>query len=173
MSAYPCSLRVIGQDNRRPPVRDDMRRDESGVGGFVEDLPVLVFVLVGVLALVSTSVWVAQERTDAQTALRSEALAEGLLDAVLLRFSDGVDCSISVHELRSLNASMVDSLAPRGFDWMISILILHPWVESIEVGDEGCAFGSTPSGYANRMINAEYGAGGCALVEVRCVVSPA
>lgn len=150
-----------------------MRRDESGIGGFVEDLPVLAFVLVGALALVSTSVWVAQERADARACLRADASAEGLLDAVLLRLSDGAECGISVPELRGLNASVVDGLAPEGFDWMISILILHPWVESIEVGDERCASGPTPFGYANRLINAKYGAGGCALVEVRCVVSPA
>lgn len=60
-----------------------MRSDESGVAGFFEDLPVLAFVLCGVMLLVSSGIWtsvhLAEQREDEQL----KRLAERAIDAIV------------------------------------------------------------------------------------------
>jgi hypothetical protein len=147
-----------------------MRADDSGVGGFVEDLPVLLFVLMGTLTVISTSVWVTGERREMRLEAEADNVAGELLEALLLQLSEGHADGISVSELRGLDASAVDGLRHDDFLWQLSIYIIHPWVESICLRSDDSVAGSGDHGYANRIINASYGADGCALVEVRCAV---
>lgn len=148
-----------------------MRADVTGVGGFFEDLPVLFFVLLGTIAVISTSVFVAEERANVRALAEADATAETLLDALLAKLSRGDGRTISIESLRAINASQVGGLCPLGYYWQLSVIVIHPWAESINLHGEGrpkMEFGGP--GYAEEVINALYGVDGGALVEVKCVV---
>ena len=148
-----------------------MKADVRGVGGFLEDLPVLVFVLIGTMAVISTSVLVAEKRAEIRSLALADREAEKLLDELLALFSCGSDRSISIERLRAANASQVGGLCPLDYRWQVSVIVIHPWTETINVQCEACAqIGLGERGYANRVVNALYGTGGSAFVEVSCVV---
>lgn len=137
----------------------------------MEDLPVLVFVLLGTMAVISTSVWVIEERAEIRAVADADVAADRLLDTLLLEMSRGEARSISMTSLRGINASKIFELCPDVRNWQVSILVIHPWVEVFELNDYDSARGLMEgTGYANRIINATYGVNGSALVEVRCVV---
>lgn len=136
----------------------------------MEDLPVLLFVLMGTLTVISTCVWVADERAEMRAYADADEAAEKLVDALLLQLAKGEEGGVSVFELRSLQASAIDQLRHDDFGWQVSILIIHPWAESICLSGENHTVRTGGHGYANRIINASYGADGSALVEVKCVV---
>ncbi|UCE91842.1 MAG: hypothetical protein JSV90_01440 [Methanobacteriota archaeon] len=147
-----------------------MRRDIAGVGGFVEDLPVLLFILMGTVSVITTSVWVAEGREKAKALADADEAAKRLVDAVLLRLSGGEANGVSIAGLRSLNASQVNELCPSILSWQLSISIFHPRPEAVEHGCDGPGVGASGSGYHNRFVNASYDRDASALVEVRCVV---
>ena len=151
-----------------------MRIDERGIGGFVEDLPVLVFVLAGAVAVISTTSWVIEVRADAREQTAADALAADLIDALLFDLSEGGVRSVLISELRALNATTIQKYVADELDWALAILVMHPWTESVEVTSDGCVMDTANVvGYANRMMTAQYDAGAYAFVEVRCVVASA
>ena len=148
-----------------------MRVDERGIGGFVEDLPVLVFVLAGAVAVVSTASWTIEARVDAREQTAADALAADIIDALLFDLSEGGVRGVYISELRALNATTIQTYVADEVDWALSILIIHPWTESVEVRSDDCVMNSADVvGYANRMMTAQYDAEAYAFVEVRCVV---
>jgi len=60
-----------------------MRSDDSAVGGFVEDLPVLFFVLGGVMMLMVTSTWASQQLVNSDLQRRLDATAWSVLEELL------------------------------------------------------------------------------------------
>ena len=61
-----------------------MKADCDGVAGFFEDLPVLMFVLTGVFIIVAAGVWTSNTLEAQRMRDRLEALAEGLVNEVVL-----------------------------------------------------------------------------------------
>lgn len=61
-----------------------MKADCDGVAGFFEDLPVLMFVLTGVFIVVAAGVWTSNTMEAQRMRDRLEALAEGLVNEVVL-----------------------------------------------------------------------------------------
>jgi hypothetical protein len=61
-----------------------MKADCDGVAGFFEDLPVLMFVLTGVFIVVAAGVWTSNTLEAQRMRDRLEALAEGLVNEVVL-----------------------------------------------------------------------------------------
>jgi len=76
-----------------------MRRDDSGVGGFVEDLPVLFFVLGGVMMLVATSAWASQQLVDSDTQRQLDAIAWSVLERLLEAMRDGAQDVLSASKM--------------------------------------------------------------------------
>lgn len=131
----------------------------------------LVFILLGTMAVISTSVWVIEEREEMRAVADADLAADNLLDALLLQLNIGDVLGVSMASLREVNASKISEMCPGVSHWQISVLVIHPWVEAFELQDGDSALGLTgDAGYANRIINATYGMDGSALVEVRCVV---
>ena len=146
-----------------------MRRDERGVGGFIEDVPVLVFVLAGVLTLVGTGAWAAEQKAGAarDDALRS--LASDTMDRVLWALSDGVDETMVVGVLAGWNASWAFTEVPEGIGWLLSVDMLHPNPGQLILLCSDAVGTPADTASDSRLVNAECD-GMCALVRVTVVV---
>lgn len=145
-----------------------MRLDESGVGGFAEDLPVMVFVLAGVCLLVGSAVSAA-EKVRAGDADGLESLAEVLVSEVMEGFS--VTDTPTVTALRSFDIGDCAEPVLVGCDgWFVSLRSVHPEVELLQ------SAGSLPdqspgsTGSCSRLINAYDDDMMLVVVEVRAVV---
>lgn len=145
-----------------------MRSDDAGVGGFAEDLPVMVFVLAGVCLLVGSAVSVVEGTRD-DSGVRMECLAELLVGHVI----DGVECSDlpTVQGLRSLDlAGLTEGIGARCDGYYVLICLVHPWVE--ELNACGSLPDSRPSatGSFSCLVNALGDDTAVTVVEVRAIV---
>ncbi|MCU0858976.1 MAG: hypothetical protein MUE55_00060 [Thermoplasmata archaeon] len=145
-----------------------MRFDERGVGGFAEDLPVMIFVLAGVCLLVGAAVSAAEKaRTGESDEL--ESLAEVLVSEVMDGFS--VTETPTVTALRSFEIVNCAEPVLAGCDgWYVSLRSVHPEIELLQ------SSGSLPdqapgaTGSCSRLINACDDDMMIVVVEVRAVV---
>jgi len=149
-----------------------MRADRSGVAGFFEDLPVLMFVLSGVVALVLTSAFVSERISADRLDDQLDTVAKRMVDSVAseMLFSCGPDVLPTVTSIRALNCSDHVSQLSDGRDFVLSVFSMHP--------SFGCLFSissnqnSTPrsTGYASELLNALGDDGLCTVLEVRVIV---
>lgn len=145
-----------------------MRIDDAGVGGFAEDLPVMVFVLAGVSLLVGSAVnAVAEVRAVGDGDL--EATAELLVSAVL-RSAQSLETP-TIQWLRSSDLDRcVRDVAAGCNGFFLSIRMVHPTVEQLQ------SVGALPemfpgmTGSCSRFLNAEADDMLITVVEVRAVV---
>jgi hypothetical protein len=131
-----------------------MRGDDFGVGGFLEDMPVLVLVLAGVVTLAGTGVWAEELKADARAEAELRSLANNLLDRVQWALSDGSGSCISVNRIAMVNLSGAATTMPPRTSWLSSVEIVHPWCELVllvKSGDEGSA---TRAASASRLLDA-------------------
>jgi len=145
-----------------------MRSDETAVGGFVEDLPVMVFVLAGVCMLVGSAVDAA-DKVRAGPGDELELVAERLVVEVV-----DAACVVdlpTVAGLRSLNISdCARAIAESCVGSYVSLRSLYP------ASDVLLAWGSFPverpeeTGSFSRLVNAVDDKGLVIVVEVRAVV---
>jgi hypothetical protein len=149
-----------------------MQADDSGVAGFFEDLPVLMFVLGGVSVLILTGAWVAmcEQRARATQELEDVAqeLAERLLDQI-----GAVDPSLppmiaTVEGVRPENVSdeLLGSLQAS-----VSVVKLYPevgWVFTWSSADGTSAILSTGAHVA--LFNVRMNDGSVGIAELRVVV---
>ncbi len=145
-----------------------MRSDETGVGGFAEDLPVMVFVLAGVCLLVGSAV-TATEKVRADDDDDLESLAEILVSEVMKVFS--VTETPTVAALRSFEIGGCTERVLAGCDgWFLSLRSVHPEVEMLQ--SAGALPGQFPgtTGSCSRLINAYDDEMMLVVVEVRAVV---
>ena len=147
-----------------------MRGDRRGVGGFLEDIPVLVFVLAGVVTLIGASVWAAGMRSDLVREVELESLAEDLVDQALWGLSCGVDGYVSVDRMAQLDLSELSGRVPDGAGWLVSVNVIHPWEEQLLLAKGGDSEHVAYVGCGCRFINASYGTDGGAVVKVTAVV---
>ena len=84
-----------------------MKADCDGVAGFLEDLPVLMFVLTGVFILVTAGVWTSDTLDAQRMRDRLEALAEDLVNEIVLETEarPGRESLSTVSALSRLNLS--------------------------------------------------------------------
>ena len=146
-----------------------MRSDESGVGGFIEDIPVLVFVLGGVLTLVGTGAWAAAYHADCakQDILRD--LATDAIDRVLWTISLVPEGTRDIDAAALTNISEAFSGVPEEMGWLLSIDLLHPCSEQVLVLSSGCLENPAHTASESRLLNSECD-GMCAMVRVTVIV---
>ncbi|MCJ2533044.1 MAG: hypothetical protein LN411_03885 [Candidatus Thermoplasmatota archaeon] len=140
------------------------------MGGFLEDIPVLVFVLAGVVTLIGASVWAASMRSDLVREAELESLADDLVDQALWRFSDSEGGCVSVDRLAQLDFSELSSRVPDGTGWLVSVNVIHPWEEQLVLAQGGDEHHVANVGFGCKLINASYGTDGGAVVKVTAVV---
>jgi len=143
-------------------------RDDSAVGGFLEDLPVLLFVLLGVLALVSTSMFASSMISEQRRVESLDSVAEDILSAIVSGFRVG-DSSVYTPTLAALRETNITGSAQAvasGCDYCVSIVMLHPRREWLCVAASTAPVGLVDTGYSKCLLNATDDDGLMAVVEV-------
>jgi hypothetical protein len=149
-----------------------MRADRSGVAGFFEDLPVLMFVLSGVVALVLTSVFVSGRMSADRLDKELDAAAKRIVDSVAseMLFSCGPDVLPTVTSICASDYSGLVSQLSDGRGFALSVFSLHPSFRCMLniSSDQSSAPRST--GYASELLNALGDDGLSMVLEVRVIV---
>ena len=147
-----------------------VKRNQEGVAGFFEDLPVLLFVLMGVMVLVASATWVSQERASANLESELEEIARDITKALLrsIAWQHG-----SVPRLSSVSGMDTVSVAEevaqlRSF--AVTVASLHPEIVTVATVTRGEPSAATSTGFARLLFNALDDAGLVCLLEVRAVV---
>lgn len=145
-----------------------MKGDEDGVGGFFEDIPVLAFVLAGVLSVAGTASWAAGELAMAETSEELERSASQLLTAVMARLRD-LGQVPQIESVRAVDLSQPLLERDPRFSCMASVWCLHPVNEPlIVVGEPGEEPETVGSGRG--LMNVLCEAGVVGVMEVRVFV---
>jgi len=149
-----------------------VRWNDRAVGGFLEDLSVMVFVLAGVSLLVSSYAWsssLAHARADQE---RLEWLAEGYIDRVMAEIHAACRSAFppSLASLRALDLSGLAEVSLPGRSVVASISTLHPYPELVINFSSAAHPIADVVGYSARLCNAVDSDGIVAIVEVRCLV---
>jgi len=149
----------------------NVRKDEDAVGGFFEDLPVLVLVLCGVATIIAASIWssgrIADERLDEDLRETAERFADRLVEAAQL--TEGVEYP-TIDKLRALNITRLAAGLPEDTGYAVSLVQVFPSLEWIlqhgsrekPVSEDACA--------SSRLVNAVDEWSRVVIVEVRVVV---
>ena len=146
-----------------------MRGDESGVGGFIEDIPVLVFVLGGVVTLIGTGTWAAAYLADDVREETLRDLATDTIDRVLWTLSKGLEGTKGLDAAATTNISGAFAGVPEGIGWLLSVDMLHPCSEQVLLISSGCLQNPTRTASESRLLNSECD-GMSAMVRVTVVV---
>lgn len=148
-----------------------MNEDTDAVGGFFEDLPVLAFVLAGVMSVASTASWSAEQLSEDRVSEDLLREAERVLDAALDAFGP-LTSSSTVEHLRQANLSGLAGAVSPGIGWTLSVWVIHPSVEElVSVGQLEGGLSTVRS--AKALVNAISDDGAVYVLEVRAVVWPA
>jgi len=149
-----------------------MRSDESGVAGFFEDLPVLAFVLCGVLLLVSSSLWVSAQLAGLRENERLEKLTDRAADMIVEVIGSSTT-SYDVPTMQSIERSNL-------FEYLNDLLrSVHYALNISKRGGQSdwyvmvkdcftCEVSQTA--FASRLLNAIDGSGLVVVLEVRLIV---
>jgi hypothetical protein len=148
-----------------------MRKDIRGIGGFFEDLPVLLFVLAGVLSVLSSACWTnAYSSEEAEfDDVRVRALA--MMDSVLLRLSEYASVPTEA-QVGNLNLSALARQQGLDSDCCVSIWMLHPEVYLLastgNIPEDDRMYGSSSS--ESRLFNVIDGSGRIGVGEIYVIV---
>ena len=166
-----CTLRVVQRESSTLPLALLMRVDRAAVAGFFEDLPVLLFVLAGVMTLVVSSTFAA-ERFDAQKRQKElDESAQDIADAIVrcIELSAGSNGLPLVSAVSSMNIS--NKVAQTGgCDFAASVFIVHPLVKLVIYYSTDPDALPKLTGSSLRFMNAIDDQGEIIIVEVRTVV---
>lgn len=149
-----------------------MRSDESGVAGFFEDLPVLAFVLCGVMLLVSSGIWasarIAEQREDELLKRLAERAADAIVETIAPAATD-----FELPTLQSIDRSNLS-------EYIQSVLQTVHFL--VNLSTEGTASGwsmlisdsyggeVSHTASASRLLNVRDGFGLIVVLEVRLIV---
>lgn len=147
-----------------------MREDTGAVGGFFEDLPVLALVLAGVLSVASTACWCADQISAHGDSDELSREADRALRAAVRCLLQQTSLP-TLESVRSSNLTGVGSEIADGWGWMVSVWVLHPYVQEVltlgQVDGEPIILCS-----AQGFLNALSDDGSVVILEVRAVVWP-
>lgn len=145
-----------------------MRCDVEGVGGFFEDLPVLAFVLAGVVSVAGTASWVSEQISDADGYSVLEVNASLLVDAVVSELT-GSGPVPSTDSVRGANLTAPVGRLADGIAAVVSVWCVHPVLEPLVVV---VAIDGDPSVVCSHraLVNAVTDGGVIGIVEVRALV---
>jgi hypothetical protein len=145
-----------------------MREDIDGVGGFFEDLPVLAFVLAGVLSVAGTACWTAESRSAGDALEGLEACADLLVADVVAELTRSSPTP-STESIRRTNLSVPFGHMAEGTAGVVSVWCVHPGSEPLLVASTG---DSEPCDACSdrALMNALREDGTVCVVEVRALV---
>jgi hypothetical protein len=149
-----------------------MKADCDGVAGFFEDLPVLMFVLTGVFIVVAASVWTSNTLEAQRMRDRLEALAEGLVNEVVLETEArlGGESFPTVSALSNLNLSHVAGGVLSAHRCSIAVIERYPEVRWLVHWSDETPDSPIQAVGAARLLNAFDEHLMVVVVEVRAIV---
>ena len=164
-------LHVVTRVLTHPRHLRAVRGDDSAVAGFFEDLPVLMFVLAGVLCLVLTSAWVSkvelQQKREAELERAAEDIAYRLLD--FIRGSDPGAPFPMMDSIEGMDVS--DAAGPdSGLGYSVAIVERYPDTSWMRTMTSGLCDGVMSTGSCCVMFNARDDLGNVVVLEVRVIV---
>jgi len=149
-----------------------MKADDAGVAGFFEDLPVLMFVLVGVAMLVLCGTWVSRSLDTIHYQEELDSLAQDLVSSVVSRLlrpeTPGLIPSVSSAESTNISDIARGVVGERHF--AIAIIMRYPTYEWLNIGSDNDSAPPSATGYGSRLLNALDGSGRTTVIEVRAIV---
>jgi hypothetical protein len=150
-----------------------MRNDCRGIGGFFEDLPVLLFVLAGSMLLIGTNAWITVGKDTLETSRMAEERAEDLSATFMLALHGDFGGDVAVQSVRLVTASSIGTEATLPESWRISVTVIHPWRELVLALGTQAWSSDACTGWHSQLLNLRYSVSGCAIAEVVvCVSSP-
>lgn len=145
-----------------------MRFDDRAVGGFFEDLPVLAFVLAGVLSVSGTAAWTSSELVEAGQLDALERKASSLVSAIVSDLQDS-EVMLTLEMIAAANLSSASDVLAEGISCYVTIWCVHPFRELLlsygDVGDDPALVGSDSS-FMNMLCDG----GVVGVSEVRAIV---
>lgn len=149
-----------------------MSWDDGAVGGFFEDLTVLLFVLVGVAVIVSAGVWTAQDSVEARADEQLSFLAHELLIGVLSEISHPETPGYlpTLDRIRSLDLLGIVDGFNSDCQFCISVAEHHPERAWLCSATRGWPEAAADTGSVSGFVNALDSTGMTALVEVMVLV---
>jgi hypothetical protein len=149
---------------------DIVIRKEDGVAGFFEDLPVLMFVLVGVSVLVMSAAWAQQESVDRELDSELDDVARRVAESVVASFRSDCGAVPRVASIEGKNLSPVVELPSGCHGCAATAAILHPNPSVLATYLEGDVGEVLRTGYSRILFNAVDDHGLILILEVRIIV---
>lgn len=148
-----------------------MKRDELGVAGFFEDLPVLMFVLAGTFTIVISSLDASDVVVLNRKNMELDRLASRCADLLLFELlGQGQGIAVSVGSVCSTRLCQVADEFLEGRCFQMGIVMLHPEVKWLCQNPMRSADWPERASSASRLFNALTGDGQSAILVVRIVV---
>jgi hypothetical protein len=166
--AFMRSMHVTTRRKAHPLCTCIMRSDTDAIGGFFEDLPVLAFVLAGVLSVSGTATWVGWSMEDAARERSLEDVASSLVSAVVLSLRVNSDVPTVEHIAGSNLSAPIERLGT-DMGYVITVWCVHPYRELLLSAEHGWS-GPSTSGFHREFMNVACPGGLVGVVEVRALV---
>lgn len=149
-----------------------MSWDDAAVGGFFEDLTVLLFVLVGVAVVVSAGIWATQDATEARAGEELGLLAQDILTEVLseISYPESLGYTPTLDHIRGLDLLGISERIRPDCRFCISVVEHHPERAWLCSATRGWPEAAADTGYASGFGNALDSTGMIAVVEVMVLV---
>jgi hypothetical protein len=147
-----------------------MRDDDSAIGGFFEDLPVMLIVLAGVATLVISGVVASERISRQQDQSELDALADRLVDSVLVSMSRGPGIEHIPMSATSVNTSRCAGDVLDGESWKVAYVMRYPHMEWLRVDHSDEKMPLMDTGFASRLVNVVVDDGTVGVIEVSAIV---
>lgn len=147
-----------------------MRRADDAVAGFFEDLPVLLFVLVGVTVLVVSATWVTRERAARDLEVELDGIARDITRELLGSVVSQFGASTRMSSLTGMDILSVVTGEARGRSFCVTVSCLHPDVAVVIAETSGEPSTALCTGFARSLFNALDDRGLVSILEVRTIV---
>jgi hypothetical protein len=149
-----------------------MRPDEAGVAGFFEDLPVLMFVLVGVTTLILCGTWVSKSLNALNAQEELDSLAENLVNSVMSSLLRPETSGIvpSVSSVQAIDISQIAAGVVGQRHYLVAIIVRYPSYCSLNKGSDNDTAPPDATGYCSRLLNVLDANERIVMLEVKAIV---
>lgn len=149
-----------------------MSWDDSAIGGFFEDLTVLLFVMVGVAVIVSAAVWTAHDAMDVRAENELDLLAEELLTGMLIEISrpESLGYAPTLDHIKGLDLLAIATGIDPDCGFCMSAAERHPEHAWLCSATRGLPDGAVDTGFASGFVNSLDPTGRVVVVEVMVLV---
>jgi len=143
---------------------------DDGVAGFFEDLPVLMFVLMGTTVLVISGAWVSRENAARELEAELDEVAHDITTALLGTVMCEWGPTPRVSSLRGMDILSIASRGAAEHSFWVTVALVHPCTGTIATASRGEVSKALSTGFACMPFNALDDRGLVAVMEARVIV---